>query len=269
MLRLDVADESADTLASALAPLRPALVVNAAGAVWDVTDDQLVTGNVVVADRVVVAVATLPRPARLVHLGSVYEYGGHPDRPRLTEDLPPRPVSRYSQTKLIGTQLVMRAAAAGRVDAVVLRLTLASGPYAPRHGLLGGLARQLAERPDVLRLPPIHGTRDIVDARDVAGAVLCAAAAPQPPPVVNIGSGTGTRLTDAVELLIEISGCEAPIVRTPEPAVRRDAGIGDQPLDIGLARRRLGWAPVRTLPDTLRALWDSVARSPEVQHARN
>lgn len=263
-VRLDFARTGARDLATGLANLRPGLVVNAAGALWDVTDDELTEGNVTLVERLVDAVAAQPGPVRLVHLGSAYEYGAHPGK-RLVESLPARPAGRYARTKLAGTQLVTRAVADGRVDATVLRIAVSAGPYAPRHSLLGGIARQLAAHPDTLRLPPIDGVRDVVDVRDVADAVLCAARADGPPPVVNIGSGVGVRLTDAVDELIRIAGPGTRgvrIVPAAPPAVRRDTGIGSQPLDIGLAHRAFGWSPARTVVDALQALWDSVRTAP-------
>lgn len=247
--------------AATLAALRPDLVVNAAGALWNVTDDQLTEGNVTLVQRLVDAVAALPGPVRLVHIGSAYEYGTHPGK-KLTETLPGRPVGRYAQTKLAGTRAVVRAAALGRVDATVLRIPIALGPFTPGDSLLGGLARQLAAYPAEVRLPPLDGVRrELVDIRDVADAVLCAARADRLPPIVNVGSGVLVRLTDTVDELIRIAGADGPapaVVRGPAAAVRRDAGAGDRPLDTGLARRELGWAPARTVTDALHALWGSL-----------
>ncbi|MFC4147332.1 NAD-dependent epimerase/dehydratase family protein [Micromonospora mangrovi] len=257
--RLDLVGATGGDLLATLAEPAPTLVVNAAGALWAATDDDLVVGNVTLLGRVVAAVAALPGPARLVHLGSAYEYGDQPGRRTLSEQLPAHPTSPYGRAKLAGTRLVTRAVAQGRLDAVVLRLSLALGPYAPRHGLLGGLAHQLAGHPAQLRLPPVAGTRDIVDVRDVADAVLRAAHAPTVPPVVNVGGGVGVRLTDAVDELIRIAGSTATVVRVPPPPGRRHGDGGDLPLDIGLARRALGWSPRRTLTDALRAVWDTAA----------
>ncbi|MCX4547564.1 MULTISPECIES: NAD(P)-dependent oxidoreductase [unclassified Streptomyces] len=258
-LRIDAVRADAATLTEALARLRPTLVVNAAGALWDVTDEELTEGNVTLVGRLVSAVAALPGPVRLVHIGSSYEYGSVPGHTALSESAPCAPASGYARTKLAGTRTVTGAVRDGRIDAVVLRVTVSVGPYASRHSLLGGLALQLAEQPGELKLPPIYGVRDLIDVRDVADAVLAAADAPEVPPVVNIGAGTGVALTDAVDALIRIAGSTAAVVRTPAPTVRRDAGTGEQPLDIGLALRELGWSPARTPADALRALWDSVA----------
>ena len=178
----DVARSDPAALAGELAALRPDLVVNAAGALWNVTDDELTAGNVTLVERLVRAVAALPGPVRLVHIGSAYEYGTHPGE-KLVETLPGRPVGRYAQTKLAGTHVVTRAAAAGRVTATVLRIPIALGPFAPKDSLIGGLARRLAADPAELRVPPLDGVqRELIDVRDVADAVLCAAHAARLPP---------------------------------------------------------------------------------------
>lgn len=266
-VRLDLLRSDETELAALLEAENPALVVNAAGALWNVTDEQLTEGNVTLVRRLVDALAKLPAPARLVHIGSAYEYGGHPAGTPLSEDLAENPTSRYARTKLAGTRVITEAVADGRLDAVVLRIAMSAGPHTPPDSLLGSLARRIAEHPAELRLPPLAGARDIVDVRDVADAVRRAADAPRVPPVVNIGSGTGVPLTEAVDTLVRVTGTTAEVLRSPAPdeggQARRDAGIGEQPLDVDLARRELGWSPQHTLADALTALWDTVPGRPD------
>jgi NDP-hexose 4-ketoreductase len=255
----DLMRNSPGTLARELAAIRPAAVVNAAGALWNVTDEQLVEGNVLLVERLLSALTALPRRVRLVHLGSAYEYGAQPTGLPLLETLACRPESRYARTKLAGTGLIAQTVAADRVDAVVLRVAVTTGPHAPRTSLLGGIAHQLAGHPAELRLPPISGVRDIVDVRDVADAVLAAVGAPRVPSMINIGSGIGYALTEVVDELIRIAspGRGGTVVRDPAPTGRRDAGIGEQPVDIGRACRYLGWVPAYSLTDALHGLWES------------
>ncbi|MFE7134905.1 NAD-dependent epimerase/dehydratase family protein [Streptomyces sp. NPDC057638] len=259
-IRLDLADAATADLAALLAAERPRLVVNAAGSPWAVTDDQLTAGNVTLVARLVEAVQRLADPVRVVHIGSAYEYGNHPGAPRLAESLVCRPIGQYAQSKLAGTTVLTEAVAAGRIDAVVLRIGLSVGPHANRRSLLGGLAHQLAARPAALELPPIAGARDIIDSRDVADAVLRAVAVEKAPPVINIGTGVRVPLTDAVDTLVRVAGTTAAIVRSPGPVVSRSHEEGAQPLDIDLARAELDWSPVRSLDDSLRALWESVTQ---------
>ncbi|MBP0461293.1 NAD-dependent epimerase/dehydratase family protein [Streptomyces montanisoli] len=245
-------------------------VVNAAGAVWGVSDDQLHDVNVELTRRLVDAVAATDRAPRLVHLGSVHEYGQVPHGAGITEDRTPRPVNPYGRSKLLGTEVVLRAARQGLVDAVVLRIVNVYGPNAPRGSLLGMIAHHLAEvgrcrragAPEpVLRLAPLRAHRDFVDVRDVADAVGAAARAPLPPAgpagdgqrLINIGRGTALDVRRLVDRLIELSGVEASVVEE-----RSDDGLrGDvewQQVDIARARELLRWRPRRDLDESLRDL---------------
>ncbi|MEV0131847.1 NAD(P)-dependent oxidoreductase [Dactylosporangium sp. NPDC050688] len=268
-LRLDPVRDHPGDLAGALLRAGPDAVVNAAGALWGAAgadERQLHDGNVLLVRRLVAAVAAVPARAggstggvRLVHIGSAYEYGDQPPGMPLTEDLTERPVSRYARTKLAGTRIVTAAVAAGRIDAVVLRISTAVGPFAPPEGLLGGIARRLAADDGTgqagVELPPLAGARDFVDVRDVGDAVLRAATARGGPPVVNIGGGRLTAVTDVVDLLLRCAGGTARPSSPTAPGDRRDAGITAQPLDLGTARRDLRWEPSRPLADAVAALW--------------
>ncbi|MEV0565180.1 NAD(P)-dependent oxidoreductase [Dactylosporangium sp. NPDC050588] len=256
-LPLDPVRDRPEDLAAALRAAAPDLVVNAAGALWgaDGRDERrLHDGNVLLVERLVGALAGRTG-VRLVHIGSAYEYGDQPAGTPLTEDLAERPVSRYAQTKLAGTRTVAAAADAGRLDAVVLRISTAIGPWAPTDSLLGGIARRLAADPSDVVLPPLAGHRDFVDVRDVGDAVLCAATASRVPSVVNVGGGRLTAVTDLVDLLLRCAGGTARAAGPAAPGERRDAGITAQPLDLRTARRALCWEPTRPLADAVAALW--------------
>ncbi|MFB9449217.1 NAD-dependent epimerase/dehydratase family protein [Dactylosporangium vinaceum] len=252
-VRLDAAEEPPEAIAAVIAGAE--LVVNAAGALWGATGAELDRGNVVLVERLVAALAAAAGPVRLVHLGSVFEYGEQPPGPPLTEDLTERPVSHYARTKLAATRAITGAVAAGRIDAVVLRISTVIGAWAPVQSLLGGLARQLARDGAAVEVPPLSGRRDFVDVRDVSDAVLCAATAPGVPPVVNIGGGQAVAVTKVVDLLIARAGGGGRVVRRPGAAERRDAGVSARPMDIALARRALGWAPARSPAEAIDALW--------------
>ncbi len=257
--RIDLARAAPAQLADLLAHERPAVVVNAAGAVWGASDDDLEEGNVKLVDNLIAAMTTRSSRARLIHLGSVYEYGAQPTDAPVREDSMPHPVTRYARTKLAGSRKVLAASAAG-LDSVVLRLSTVVGPGAPPQSLFGSIARRLAaadigDAPVPLELPALHGERDFVDVRDVADAVLKAASAPAATDVFNISRGELVRVHKAVDLLIEISGVAVTVTRMPASGPRRDAGIGSVPISNEAAQRRLGWEPRRNLADALGALW--------------
>ncbi|WP_167462353.1 NAD-dependent epimerase/dehydratase family protein [Nocardia brasiliensis] len=234
------------------------LVVNAAGALWQVSDAQMVTANTVLMQRLLDAVTALPRPAMVVQLGSVYEYGsGHGGT--VDESTPPRPETAYGRTKLAATEALRRWPG----DGVVLRCSTVIGARAPRAGLLGSIAHRLAELsvedavPRVLELPALRGSVDVLDLRDLGAAVLAAANAPAAAAdaaVVNIASGAAVPVEFAVHRLIELSGVAVRLVGVGGAGSPR-AAAGAPPISIERAYRRLGWAPRFALDDTLRALW--------------
>ncbi|WP_034482767.1 NAD-dependent epimerase/dehydratase family protein [Actinomadura oligospora] len=249
-------------------------VVNAAGAVWGGTEREMTELNTDLVGRLVDVLAGLPAPPRLVQLGSAYEYGPTLPGPPVGEDRPPAPESVYGRTKLAGTRTVVRAVEDGRLDATVLRVSVACGPGAPGVSLPGLVAAHLAAGGGDLRVAPLRAHRDLVDVRDVADAVVAAVDRPPhragPPgrdvtaagTLINIGGGTAVPVRELVDLMIALSGVPVRLVEDAGPppdgadpagrTARSDARW--QCLDIGRARRTLGWTPRRTLAESMRDL---------------
>ena len=263
-LRLDLATTDPAELADLIAPVAPDVVVNCAGATSG-APDVLAAANVTGAYALVLAMlqggTALPggTPARLVHLGSAAEYGRVEPGEAVDEAAPPRPAAAYGATKLAGTRLVELGRAAG-LDAVVLRVFNPVGARAPGSGLPGRVAAQLRQAlaggGDV-RLGPLDAVRDFVDARDVAAAVLAAAAAASlPHPVINVGSGTGVLTRTLVKELIGISGYSGP-VHEDAPGSARSGDLLWQQADIARARQDLGWQPRHDLAASLADLWEA------------
>ncbi|WP_326658217.1 NAD-dependent epimerase/dehydratase family protein [Streptomyces sp. NBC_00385] len=244
-----------DRLGPFLHAVAPAVVVNAAGAVWGADARQMRESNAGFPGRLVAALAALHHPVRLVHLGSVHEYGPVPNGLALAEDLRPAPRGPYGETKLIGSEAVLRAARSGAVDGVVLRISNVSGPGSPPQSLLGTIAARLAQagragqEPVTLRLAPLETHRDFVDARDVAAAVVAAAwRGGLGGEVLNIGRGEAVCVRELVARLIELSGPRTHAVELVDDTEGRANGAGRgraawQQVDITRAGRLLAWHP--------------------------
>ncbi|MFE2158423.1 NAD-dependent epimerase/dehydratase family protein [Streptomyces lydicus] len=263
MLALDVPGADPGTLTEVLTRTAPHVVVNAAGAVWAASEEEMARGNVLLVDRLLTVLPRLPRPPRLLQLGTVHEYGPPLGDGPVTEAAALRPVCGYGRTKARASEAVLGAARDGALEATVLRISNAVGAGLPPASLLGGVAAALAAAPGdgapaVLRLGPLTARRDFVDATDVAEAVVAAAAAPAAVPVANIGRGTSVAAGDLVRRLLAVSGRPAELVERQQPAAVPATPGGTayaQRLDITLARRALGWRPSRELDDSLRCLW--------------
>nr|AID47018.1 NDP-hexose 4-ketoreductase [Streptomyces globisporus] len=265
-LAFDLAEAGRTELLDLLSGLRPDVIVNAAGAVWQVTEEEMRRANDELVAALTAAVAELPGRPRLIQLGSVHEYGaGDPDT-GITEEREPAPVNAYGRSKLRATRHVLDAAEAGELDGVVLRMANIIGPGSPAGSLLGGVAAHLqrfardsGSTDAELVLGPLRAERDFVDVRDVVDAVLAVGSAPASGVsgrVVNVGSGQAVRSGRVVERLIELSGLPVRLVERSADPNRSD--LDCLWLDISRARRLLGWEPRRDLDASLAGLLAAV-----------
>lgn len=234
-------------------------VVNAAGGMWGLTDDEMVAANVTLVTRLLEAVTQLGNRPRLVQVGSVHEYGLVPIGTSIGEDTPTRPVMHYGELKAQCTQMVTEAAARGDVDGLTLRIGNVVGAGQPAVSLLGVVAQQLRDaaregRPAVLNLGHLGSQRDFAGLSDCVRAIYAAVTAPGPlPPVINIGSGVASPARDLVRELIEVSGVPAELNEAPRQGPPEETW---HQLRIDLAREALGWSPSLGLREDIKHLWE-------------
>jgi dTDP-6-deoxy-L-talose 4-dehydrogenase [NAD(P)+] len=258
----DLVAGSAADLAALLREERVTAVVNAAGGMWGLADEQMVDANVTMVQRVVDAIELMPEPVRFVQIGSVHEYGLAPIGTVQAESDEPHPAMAYGRLKVEATELV-RAAVGRGADAVVLRVGNVVGAGQPGHSLLGVMAAKLAAadaagETAALTLAPLTAQRDFVDLVDVVDAIAAAldadGAAWAQSPVLNVGRGEGVSARHMVELLIAASGVPVEITEDPGPV-----GAGPetewQCLDVTLVRRVLGWEARRSPAESVASLW--------------
>ncbi|GGS43773.1 NAD-dependent epimerase/dehydratase family protein [Streptomyces violaceus] len=236
------------------------IVVNAAGAGWRGTPEQMVRAHTVLVERLL---RLVPPHTRLVHLGSVHEYGAISPRDAADEHHPERPSTPYGRTKLTGTRAVLASAAEGRADAVVLRITNVCGPDAPAASFLGSLIEQLRRLPPgrPLDLTVTPDMRDFIDIRDVADAVVRAATAPVAGLVINVGRGEVHAVPAVAEMLTVAAGFPRRRVRMQVAAMPGSPGGNGAwtKVDVRRARALLGWSHTVCLQDSLRDQWTAAA----------
>jgi nucleoside-diphosphate-sugar epimerase len=265
-IRFDLASGSPGALTRFLDAVMPRVVVNCAGATYG-TQRDLVRANTVAVATVCEAIRRSAEPARLIHLGSAAEYGPVSIGSAVPETADPRPIGPYGVSKLAGTELALSSG----LDTVVLRVFDTIGPGAPAGSLFGRLAeslRRALERGEPqLRSADLSAFRDFVDVRDVARAVH-AASFSAATGVINVGSGSGTRLRDAAQLLIRAAGFEGRLVEEGRPGgpmvpgqepVDRPGEVLWRQADVRTARDRLGWRPRVPLEESLADVWTEIA----------
>ncbi|WP_328663562.1 NAD-dependent epimerase/dehydratase family protein [Streptomyces sp. NBC_00328] len=238
---------------------RAGAVVNASGT-WERSAEELDYAHVTIPRLVTEGVAAAAGRPRLVHIGTIHEYGPVPPGTVIDERRDTRPETPYARAKLIGTRTVLEAAAAGRIDAVTLRVANVFGPFPSPKSFLGTLAARLRTTGPgetiELTLAPAH--RDHVDTRDVADAVGRAVRcrADTSGQAVNIGRGEALDLRDLVYGMVAAAGLPPEAVKEGGTPLS-SAGGGDwTSADVRRARTLLGWSPLHTVEESLKAMLD-------------
>ncbi|MER6548113.1 NAD(P)-dependent oxidoreductase [Streptomyces sp. NPDC001250] len=232
-------------------------VVNASGT-WERSAAALDYAHVRVPRLVTEGVAAAAGRPRLVHIGTIHEYGPVPAGTVIDEHHDTRPETPYARAKLTGTRTVLEAAEAGHVDAVALRVANVFGPYPSPKSFLGTLAARLSATgpQETIDLTLAPARRDHVDTRDVADAVSRAvrSSGDISGQAVNIGRGEALSLRDLVYGMVAAAGLPPEVIKEGGTPLS-SAGGGDWTLaDVGRARGLLGWSPLHTVEESLKAM---------------
>ncbi|HEY3941089.1 MAG TPA: NAD(P)-dependent oxidoreductase [Acidimicrobiales bacterium] len=259
-LPFDVVHASAREIRALLALVRPDAVVNCVGTASTTASD-LRTTNVLVPDKLVQALEEYGA-ARLVHVGSASEYGVQEAGMPIPETARCQPVGDLGVTKLDGTEAVCSATEEGRIHAIALRVFDPIGAGSPLTSTAGRAAATIRDAivagEQVVDFGPLTTYRDYIDVRDVAWAILIAAATNvNEATVFNVGRGEAVLTRSLVSELAALAGFEGAI-RESRVRPSRPSHVFWQQADITAVRARLGWSPRYGLHDALESLWRSV-----------
>jgi len=213
---------------------------------------------------------------RLVFSSSAAVYGAA-EGAAIDEDVEPRPISPYGETKLFGEKLITAAAAGFGLRAVSLRYFNVAGAASPELGdpAALNLIPMVFERLDAGEPPRIFGddydtpdgtcVRDYIHVADLAEAHTASLSALQDAApgnlVFNVGTGRGTSVRQIVDRVLSISGSALePVVVPRRPG---DPGyVVGSPARIAAA---IGWTARHTVDDMIESAW--AAHLAHVGHA--
>lgn len=184
---------------------------------------------------------------RLISLGTCEEYGGA-EAPYL-ETTREVPVSAYSCSKVAMTQLLQTFHRIHGFPVVVLRPSLAYGPGQGDEMFLPALIQTLL-RGKRFAMSRGEQTRDYVYIDDVVEALLLAAVHPSAiGQVINISSGTPTRIADVTKLAVDFIGNGVETLLDIGKVAYRQGEAMDYWANRAKARQLLGWEPSVNLCD--------------------
>lgn len=258
-LKLDLSTTTPQELARVLTELSPTIIVNCAGRTVGRLNE-LVAANISLVATLIEALVESNLSARLIHLSSAAEYGAVTDELPISEDHPPHPTSAYAITKLAATQLLSQACADYDIDIMILRVFNPIGAGLPLSTVLGRAASELrravinnAER---ITMGDLSAYRDVIDVRDVAKAVACAAKAPrQTQNIFNVGSGRAVQVREMVRSLAALAGFQGDIAEVTHGSPR-SAKVAWQQADLSHIHDALSWQPTFELSTSLKWLWE-------------
>jgi GDP-4-dehydro-6-deoxy-D-mannose reductase len=241
----------------------------AAATAPNATAEEMVGVHVSGTLNVLRAAAEFTPNAVLVLVGSAAEYGVVADTSLpVNEDQPLRPASFFGASKAAQTQFALAAAVEWDLRVLVTRPFNLLGPGLPEHYLAAALAKRLlheGETRQPLTVANADTTRDFLDVRDTAEALVCMATRAAPPPgspcVFNISSGRETAVMEIARKLCDLHGGRSAVplgAASSRSRIRRSCG------DATRLRQATGWQPRIDWQQSLRDLWDHL-RSAELK----
>ncbi len=215
----------------------------------------LYTRNNVLATQHLLEAAKRRPGQRFVYASSSSVYGQARQLPT-HESVTPAPFSPYGITKLSGEHLCHAYHANYGVETAVLRYFSVYGPrQRPDMAFRRFCAASLAGLPLEV-LGDGRQTRDFTFVDDVVAATRAAATAPGAVGrALNIGGGSRSTLSEAIELLADLSGRELEVIRRE----RQRGDVRDTGADIAAATEVLGYEPRVALREGLAAQWEWAA----------
>ncbi|WP_235963940.1 NAD-dependent epimerase/dehydratase family protein [Tautonia rosea] len=253
-LRADLNDPA--SLSRALATVRPRVVLHLAGLTPPADEATLHRVNAGGTLALLRALQAIGRPCRIVSAGSAAELGPVPEALLpANETIPCRPDSPYGLSKWFASQATV--ASPRPIEGIAARIFNPIGPGMPSSQAFGRFAAQLAApSPDPLSLQTgnLDARRDLIDARDVADALIALALRGHPGRVYHVGTGSSHRIGDGLHRLIALSGRRVVVSSDPNPG----PGPVDSRACIAAIRRDTGWSPRIPIDESLADLWNSV-----------
>ena len=198
--------------------------------------------------------------ARLLVVSSGEVYGNGPRAPRRETD-PIAPATPYAASKAGAELAALEAWRRMSLPVVIARPFTHTGPGQERRFVLPAFVARIREAAaaGARRVPTgnLEPVRDLLDVRDVVEAYLLLLRSGEPGEIYNVARGEGSSVGELFAMLADLLGVR--VEPEPDPSLVRGTDISHLVGDATNLRRATGWAPTRTLQQTLRGLVDAEA----------
>lgn len=173
--------------------------------------------------------ASLDPPPRWIVMSSAGVYGEvAAEHLPIREELPCRPADLFSASKLAAEQAAAVVSSRAGIPLVVVRGFNLVGSGQSEDYLAARLARQAAtirRRGEAARMKmgTLDTTRDFLDVRDAARALVLLLERGEPGTTYNLGSGREVSVRSVLESVLEVADLEGPVIFRHDPAREVDA----------------------------------------------
>lgn len=251
--------ERPDTIARVLDQCRPDAIVNCAAVTISSDPSAFDKINVDGSRNLLKVIAEFSQQTPVILFGSAAEFGSAPvEWLPFREDHPTRPNTPYGVSKVRQLEMAQQMTRSHGLRVAVLRPFNIIGPDLPRRYFIAELCHRLKRStPLSERTFPLRNgdhTRDFVDVRDVAEAVLCVLESeifqPGEVQLFHVATGVETSVREVAEYVGQLAGGMQPEDEPGSPiGIQRSCGDAER-------LRGLGWRAKWAWPASVRQLWE-------------
>ena len=209
--------------------------------------------------NVLEAIRKVDSVKRIQFAGSSEEYGHVlPEESPVKESQPLRPLSPYGVSKVACDLLCYQYGKSYNLGVIRTRTFNHTGPKRGKEFVTSNFAHQVAsimkgKGQPVIKVGNLDAVRDFTDVRDIVNAYMLAIEKARVNEVYNIGSGTGVKIQDVLNMLIRLSNAKVDVVQDTERI--RPSDVQYLLCDSSKFRNETGWQPTipfeKTMSDLL------------------
>lgn len=219
--------------------------------------DRVLNNNITIQQNVLLAIRDHCKKARLLVVGSAEEYGVSvsEDEIPVAENHPFRPINPYAVSKICQDMLSYSYYVSYGLDIVIVRPFNHIGERQSTDFAVPAFTRQIVAiekgEQKELKVGDLSTIRDFTDVKDMVKAYSIVMNNGKSGEAYNIGSGIGVKMSDIVDMLLQLSTKQIQIVK--DESRLRPHDIPKMIADNN-KMTSLGWKPEHTLDETLQRI---------------